>query len=78
MVNEAPKKPSKKEPKQEQVHKPKGYVHVDTFLAYAGVLYGLSKYQLAGFKAFMAGKEYQHEDKDFVPFLEKYIGKEVK
>lgn len=69
---ESPKEQPKKVPK------PKGYVHVDTFLGYAQVLYGLSKYQVAGFKAFMTGREYQHDDTDFVPFLEKYIGKEVK
>ncbi|AKC05141.2 hypothetical protein kochi14H1_0230 [Enterococcus phage phi EF14H1] len=68
----------KKEVKKEQPKKPKGYVHVDTFLDYAKVLYGLNKYQVAGFRALMAGREYQHEDADFVPFLEKYIGKEVK
>nr|DAI05685.1 MAG TPA: hypothetical protein [Herelleviridae sp.] len=77
MANEAPKKASKQEVKKEQVRTVKGYVHVDTFLDYAGALYGLNKYQLAGFRAFMIGKEYQYEDKDFVPFLEKYIGKEV-
>lgn len=54
-----------------------GYVHIDTFLDYARVLFDLNIYQVAGFKAFMSGREYQLDDKDFIPFLEKYIGKEV-
>lgn len=56
----------------------KGYVHIDTFLDYAKLVYNLSPYQVAGFKAFMSGKEYQLDDRDFIPFLMEYTGKEVK
>ncbi len=51
------------------------YVSIDTFLETAITLYGLSRVQIAGFKGYMRGKFYQKKDKDFVPYLNKYLGK---
>lgn len=50
-------------------------VHIDTFLNTAKDLYNLSTLQIAGFKAYMAGQLYQPSDKDFLPYLNKYLGK---
>lgn len=55
-----------------------GYVHIDVFLDTAKVIFSLHPYQVAGFKAFMSGQHYQKCDTDFIPFLERYLGKEVK
>lgn len=68
--------------KQEQVKKenkqisPK-YIHIDTFIETAQIHFNLSNAQVAGFKAFMYGKYYQHKDTDFIPYLEKYLGKKL-
>lgn len=60
--------------KQEKNHtQANGYVHIDVFLDTAKLLYDLHPYQVAGFKAFMQGREYQIHDTDFVPFLEQYL-----
>lgn len=78
----APKKTLPKETPAPQVTEQpalvSGYVHIDVFLATAKVIFNLHAYQVAGFKAFMTGKHYQKRDTDFIPFLEKYLGKEVK
>lgn len=50
-------------------------IHIDTFLATAKVIYNLNTLQIAGFKAYMTGKFYQNKDEDFVPYLNKYLGK---
>lgn len=65
-------------PKQREVSKtsPK-YTHIDTFIETAQIHFGLSNTQVAGFKAFMYGKYYQHKDTDFIPYLEKYLGKKL-
>lgn len=73
-TKQAPKE-IKKEKKQPAVSS--GYVHVDVFLDTAKVIFDLHPYQVAGFKAFMVGKHYQKTDTDFLPYLEKYLGKEV-
>lgn len=64
--------------KKEQPVLTSGYVHIDVFLNTARVLFQLSQYQVAGFRAYMQGKAYQKTDADFIPYLEKYLGKEVK
>lgn len=65
----------KQEKKQTKVS-PK-YIHIDTFIETAQVHFNLSNSQVAGFKAFMYGKYYQHKDTDFIPYLEKYLGKKL-
>lgn len=65
----------KQEKKQTKVS-PK-YIHIDTFIETAQVHFNLSNAQVAGFKAFMYGKYYQHKDTDFIPYLEKYLGKKL-
>lgn len=70
---EKTKKEDTKEPKVEA--STTGLVHVDTFLETARVLYDLTNLQVAGFKGYMQGNFYQVEDKDFIPYLEKYLGK---
>ena len=76
-VHRKPQAP-KKEQVTEQPAQPSGYVHIDVFLDTAKVIFSLHPYQVAGFKAFMTGKHYQKRDTDFIPFLERYLGKEVK
>ncbi len=51
-----------------------GYVHIDTFLNTAKVLYSMDNIQEAGFKAYMSGNHYQRKDEDFIPHLKKYLG----
>lgn len=54
-----------------------GYVHIDTFIELAKVMFGLTGGQAEGFKVYMNGKHYQYEDKDFLPYLEEYLGKKL-
>ncbi|AFV80911.1 hypothetical protein O151_gp158 [Staphylococcus phage vB_SauM_Remus] len=54
-----------------------GYVHIDTFLKTAQTLFNMKESQVAGFKAYMEGKHYLFNEKDFIPFLEKYLGREL-
>lgn len=51
------------------------YVHIDTFLETARVLYEMNEMQVQGFKSFMSGKHYQKGDEAFIPPLKKYLGK---
>lgn len=69
---------SKQEPikKEKKQISPK-YIHIDTFIETAQIHFNLSNSQVAGFKAFMYGKYYQHKDTDFIPYLEKYLGKKL-
>lgn len=50
------------------------YVHIDTFLATAKVLYSMNEMQVKGFRAYMEGNHYQKGDQAFVPHLKKYLG----
>lgn len=53
---------------------PQQYVHIDTFLETAKVVYSMNGMQVSGFKAFMQGNHYQLGDNAFVPHLKKYLG----
>lgn len=78
---EAPKVEKASKPEKQVKEQPatlSGYVHIDVFLDTAGVIFNLHPYQQAGFKAFMTGRHYQKRDTDFIPYLEEYLGKEVK
>lgn len=55
----------------------KGYADIDTFLANAKILFGLSGANAEGFKAYMHGKHYQYDERDFIPYLEEYLGKKL-
>lgn len=55
------------------VNKP--MVHIDQFIAAITPIYGLSRLQTAGFKAYMTGSHYQKETNDFLPYLDTYLGK---
>ena len=55
------------------VNKP--MVHIDLFIAAITPIYGLSRLQTAGFKAYMTGRHDQKETNDFLPYLELYQGK---
>lgn len=54
-----------------------GYVHIDTFLKTAQTLFSMKESQVAGFKAYMEGKHYLYNERDFIPFLERYLGREL-
>lgn len=84
MANEKKEKAAKTHSnKQEKIHNnkqptQKGYAHIDTFLDTAISWFGLTQYQVPGFKAYMQGKFYQKTEKDFIPYLEKYLGRNLK
>lgn len=59
-------------------NEPVGYVHIDVFLDSAKEVFNLHTYQVNGFKAYMAGQYYKKKDQDFIPYLEKYLGKKLK
>lgn len=54
-----------------------GYIHIDTFIDTAKTVFELSEGQCEGFKALMAGKHYQFSERDFLPYLEEYLGKKL-
>lgn len=62
----------KEEPKQVQ-NKP--LVHIDKFLAAIAPSYNLSGMHMSGFKAYMQGNHYMKTLQDFVPHLDKYLGR---
>lgn len=68
----------KKEDKKVEPVVTRGYVHVDTFLGTAQPFFNMSGLQVQGFRAFMTGKQYQASDQDFIPYLEKYLGRSLK
>lgn len=61
-------------------NKPKftGFADLDTFIETAKIAFGVSEGQAQGFKAFMEGKYYQRSERDFIPYLEAYLGKKLK
>ena len=70
--------------RKKQVEKPKtkpkdftGYVHIDTFLETARVMFNMTGGQAEGFKAYMYGNTYQYSELDFLPHLEKYLGRKL-
>lgn len=74
---ETPKKPEtkKEEPKKQPI---KPLIHVSDFIEQIAQTGELSNIQKAGFKAYMHNKQYQPTYDDFIPYLEKYTGKEIK
>lgn len=54
-----------------------GYAHIDTFLDTARVMFDMSGGQAEGFKAYMNGNTYQFSERDFLPHLEKYLGRKL-
>lgn len=65
------KTPEKKTPKFN------GYVHIDTFLETARTLFEMKNTQVAGFKAYMEGSHYLFSEQEFLPHLEKYLGRKL-
>lgn len=80
---EAPKESPKKEvKKKKQSPKPKPkkakkMVHIDSFIEAIRVRVDISDAQAKGFKAYMTGNHYAKSLDEFVPKLEKYLGKKV-
>lgn len=68
-----PKKVSKPRAKKKQ----KRLVHIDNFIEAIRIRIDLSNAQAQGFKAYMTGNHYAESLDDFVPHLEKYLGKKV-
>lgn len=67
---------SKRQPeKPKKEHKPKPLVHVSEFIAAITPIYNLTSLQRAGFNAYMGNDQYKEDLNDFVPFLDKYLGK---
>ncbi|AFN38128.1 hypothetical protein phi_Fi200W_ORF073 [Staphylococcus phage Fi200W] len=54
-----------------------GYVHIDTFLDTAKTLFNMRDSQVAGFKAYMEGSHYLFSEQEFLPSLEKYLGRKL-
>lgn len=71
------KKPSKQR-KQKEIKKGSKLVHIDDFIEAIRPLHSLSAGKASGFKAFMSGNHYLAKLDDFVPHLERYLGKDVK
>lgn len=76
-VTDAPK--PRTEDKKNTEFKPAftGYVHIDTFLHTAQIMFDMKESQVAGFKAFMHGKYYMFDDREFIPYLEEYLGRKL-
>lgn len=77
-----PTKQPEKEVKQEKIKKAPiqeaSAVHIDEFIEAIRPIEDLNDGKAQGFKAFMSGNHYLPELNDFVPYLETYIGKDVK
>lgn len=65
--------------KDETTKAPKtAYVDIDTFIQASQLHFGYTDGQAEGFKAFMVGKHYQKNERDFIPYLEEYLGKKLR
>lgn len=62
-----------KEVKKAIYPKPRSYIHIDTFLQTAQQLFDLSSVEVAGFKAKMRGRHYQHDEKVFLDELKEHF-----
>lgn len=73
--------PSKEETKKEKP-KPKKVakksVHIDEFIETVRPLYDLNVGKANGFRAYMQGNHYLASLDEFMPYLERYLGKDVK
>lgn len=78
-TNEEEKQETKKVTRKRKTTppKPKKLVHIDNFIEAIRIRIDLSDAQAKGFKAYMTGNHYAKSLNDFVPYLEKYIGKKV-
>lgn len=74
-TEDKPKKEPVKKPVKKAKPQAKPYAHIDDFLRAAKPVYGLDNLTVAGFKAYMTGKHYLENEKDFIPHLDKYLGK---
>lgn len=77
---QAPKEVTEQAPKETKQQAPKefkGYTHIDTFLDTATIMFSMSGGQAEGFKAYMNGSNYQFSERDFLPHLEKYLGRKL-
>jgi len=52
------------------------WVSVDEFLVTAKQMFDMNRVQMAGFKAYMHGKEHLPDERDFLPYIKKYLDKE--
>lgn len=68
-------KKAKQEPKKPVAVKP--LVHIDSFIEAVTNLddYTLSSMQISGFKAYMVGNHYMQTLQEFIPYLDKYLGR---
>lgn len=75
---EQPEKVVKQDNTKKELKQGKRAVHIDEFIEAVRPIESLNEGRAQGFKAFMAGNHYLPELNDFVPYLESYIGKDVK
>ena len=69
------KEENKQEPEKKVTPAPKPLVHVGEFIDSITPMYNLNTIQQAGFRASMAHDQYKEALDDFVPYLDKYLGK---
>ena len=69
---------SKKQTTKQTKPKFTGYADIDTFIDSAQPVFKFSDGEAKGFKAFMEGKYYQRSERDFIPYLESYLGTKSK
>lgn len=69
---------SKKQTTKQTKPKFTGYSDIDTFIDSAQPVFKFSDGEAKGFKAYMEGKYYQRSERDFIPYLESYLGRKLK
>ena len=69
---------SKKQTTKQTKPKFTGYADIDTFINSAQPVFKFSDGEAKGFKAYMEGKYYQRSERDFIPYLESYLGRKLK
>lgn len=67
----------KKDNQQKPETKTRRYAHIDDFIKTAKPYFEIKQGEIEGFKVFMVGKFYQYDEKDFIPYLEEYLGKSL-
>ena len=78
MAKKLPVEVSRAKKKDESTQAPKtAYVDIETFIQASQLHFGYTDGQAEGFRAYMLGKHYQKHEKDFIPYLEKYLGKKL-
>lgn len=69
-------KPAKEKEQDKGKTNPRPYAYIEDFILSAIPEYTLTTIQVDGFRAYMQGKHFLKNEKEFIEYLDRYLGKE--